>query len=206
MTSADPRIVMLRHGETEWSSAGRHTGSTDVPLTPLGKAQARAAGDMLRALGLRDPLVISSPRDRARSTARGAGFEIDRVWDALAEWDYGDYEGLTSTQIRRSVPGWTVWTHPCPGGESHDAVTARADMVLDLAAAQLAERDVILVGHGHFSRALTARWVELPVTEGRRFALFPAGLVVLGHEHGIQQIVSHNVLPRIDMPQTGGLG
>ncbi|WP_137724745.1 acid phosphatase [Prescottella subtropica] len=195
MTTPDRRLVLLRHGETEWARLGRHTGTTDIDLTVRGVAQARAAGTLVAALGLRDPLVLASPRRRAHITAELAGLSEDQRWDALAEWDYGDYEGLTTPEIREQVPDWTVWTHPCPGGETHESVTSRADMVLATCEAALADRDVILVGHGHFSRALIARWIELPVSEGRRVTLSPAAHTVLSYEHGFRTIVTHNVAP-----------
>ncbi len=166
-----------------------------MPLTDRGEDQARAAGGRIAALGLRSPLVIASPRARALRTAELAGLVVDRRWDAVREWEYGDYEGLTTPEIRRGVPHWTVWTHPCPGGESADAVSTRADLALSVVSATLPERDVVVVGHGHFSRVLIARWIGEPVTEGRRFALGPAGLTVVGFEHGFRQVVSHNVPP-----------
>jgi broad specificity phosphatase PhoE len=193
MSTARPRIALVRHGATEWALNGRHTGSTDIPLTAAGEEQARQAGHRIARLELRDPLVLTSPRSRATRTAELAGLDKATAWDALAEWDYGRYEGLTTPEIRESVPGWTVWSHPCPGGESAESVAARADMVLSTALSQLEERDVILVGHAHFSRALLARWAELPVTEGRRFAMDPAAISVLGFDHGVQQINTHNV-------------
>ena len=187
------RLVLIRHGQTEWALSGRHTGLTDVPLTTRGEHQAAAARTALHALGLRDPVVFTSPRQRALRTAVLAGLRDPRTWDAISEWDYGAYEGLTTPQIRESVPHWTVWSHPCPDGETIDAVSRRADMVLSVVEPLLAERDVVLVGHGHFSRVLLARWAELPATEGKRFALDPAGHSVLGYEHSYRQIVSHNV-------------
>ncbi|WP_082042870.1 MULTISPECIES: acid phosphatase [unclassified Rhodococcus (in: high G+C Gram-positive bacteria)] len=187
------RLVLLRHGQTEWAASGRHTGSTDIPLTALGEDQARSAGSRIAALGLHRPLVVSSPRSRAQRTAELAGLSVDREWDALVEWDYGDYEGLTTPQIRETTPHWTVWTHPCPGGETIDAVSARADLVLSVVVPTLADRDVVLVGHGHFSRAVIARWIEQPVTEGKRFAMAPAGFSVLGYEHEFRQVHTHNV-------------
>lgn len=189
---ADARIVLLRHGVTEWAAAGRHTGRTDVALTPAGEQQAHDAGLRIAALDLHDAEVLASPRTRAVRTAEGAGLTA-RTWDALVEWDYGDYEGRTSAEIRQQVPGWTVWTHPCPGGESSEAVDSRADLVLSVAESRLSEGDVVLVGHGHFSRALIARWAGLPLIEGRRFAMSPGAITVLGFEHGVRQIVSHNV-------------
>lgn len=191
------RVVLLRHGETEWARAGRHTGSTDVLLTSVGEQQAVDAGSMLQLLELRDPLVMSSPMQRARRTADLAGLHVDRAWDALSEWDYGDYEGITSTQIHETVPQWTVWTHPCPGGESIGDVAVRVELVLSVVLPLLTDRDVVLVGHGHFSRALVAGWIEAPITEGKRFALSPAAYSLLGFEHSFRQLVAHNVHPSI---------
>lgn len=189
--STEPRVVLMRHGETAWSLSGQHTGRTDVPLTPAGREQARDARSVLERLGLVDPLVLASTRARARDTAQLAGLGRPEITELLVEWDYGDYEGLTTSEIRRTEPGWTVWTHPCPGGERADSVQVRADAVLNRAAD--AGRDVVLVGHGHFSRALLARWVGMPVTEGIHFSMSPAGVSVLGHEHGRRQIASMNV-------------
>jgi len=161
------RIFLLRHGETEWSTAGRHTGHTDVPLTQRGRRFAEAAGALgVRLRGhARPALVLTSPRRRARDTAALAGLHVDRVDERLAEWDYGDCEGRTTPEIRETVPGWTVWTHPCPGGETAEQVGLRADAVLADARDALPGGDVVLVGHGHFSRVLVARWIGLPATE-----------------------------------------
>ncbi|MFD9681095.1 acid phosphatase [Rhodococcus sp. NPDC059969] len=194
----DARVVLMRHGETEWARTGKHTGRTEVPLTPLGEMQATATGNRLRTLDLRNPMILTSPRLRAQLTGDLAGLPEERTWDALSEWDYGDYEGLTTPEIRATVPDWTVWTHPCPGGEQSDQIHARTDMVLSMVRSQLPERDVILIGHGHFSRALIARWLELPVTEGKRFALFPGAYTVLGYEHGATHLVHHNVPPLVE--------
>ncbi|CAM4417883.1 acid phosphatase [Nocardia ninae] len=191
----DARLVLLRHGETTWSTQHRHTGRTDLPLTERGETQARAAGPLLSALKLRDPLVFTSPRQRARQTAELAGLPTSTVDEDLAEWDYGDYEGLTTPEIRESAPGWTIWTGAVPGGESADAVQARADRVLAAVTPQLPERDIVLVGHGHFSRALIARWAEFDVREGRRFAMSTGALTVLGHEHDVRTILAHNLVP-----------
>ena len=193
MIAPNARLVLLRHGETEWSRSGRHTSTTDLPLTAEGERQARAVAPILAGLGLRRPLVISSPRRRAVHTAELAGMRVDRQWDDLVEWGYGSYEGLTTDQIHEVAPHWTVWTHPCPDGESPESVQGRADTVLHIAVAQLDERDVVLFGHGHFSRAMIARWIDLPVREGRRFAFSAAAYTVLGYEHGNRQIVAHNV-------------
>src|SRR6266508_2017988 len=125
-------LYLIRHGQTEWSETGRHTGRTDVPLTPDGERRARRAGRTLAELRGDAPpaLVLSSPRSRAVRTAELAGLAVDEVTDDLAEWDYGDYEGLTTPQIRENVSDWTVWTHPCPGGETAEQVGARAAKIL----------------------------------------------------------------------------
>jgi broad specificity phosphatase PhoE len=183
-------VYLLRHGQTEWSVAGKHTGRTDVPLTSKGRGLAEAAGELIRRVrGPAEPaLVLTSPRARARVTAELAGFVPDRVDDRLVEWDYGDYEGLTTAQIRETVPDWTVWTHPSPGGETPAQVAARADAVLDEARAALPRGDVVLVGHGHFSRVLVARWIGLPATEGVRFAMEAPAWAVLGDERGVARL------------------
>jgi broad specificity phosphatase PhoE len=192
------RVFLLRHGETEWSRSGKHTGRTDVPLTERGRELATAAGRLIA--GLRDAappaLVLTSPRGRAQDTARLAGFRVDGVDERLAEWDYGEYEGRTNAEIRETVPGWTVWTHPCPGGETADEVGKRADGVLAHAAGALERGDVVLVGHGHFSRVLLARWIGLPATEGVRFAMEAASLAVLGHERGVPRLDHVNLNPK----------
>jgi broad specificity phosphatase PhoE len=139
--------------------------------------------------------VLSSPRSRARVTAELAGLTVDRTDERLAEWDYGDCEGRTTPEIRESVPGWTVWTHPCPGGETPDQVGARADAVLADARAARDGGDVVLVGHGHFSRVLLARWIGLPATEGVRFAMDAASWAVLGDERGVPRIDGVNLAP-----------
>lgn len=188
-------LFLLRHGQTEWSVNGRHTGRTDIPLTPAGENQARAAGLTLSGLRKGSALVLSSPRCRAVRTAELAGLVVDEATEDLGEWDYGDYEGLTTPEIRKTVPGWTIWTHPVPGGESTDQVGARADKLLDRVRAALAHTEVILVGHGHFTRVLLARWIGLPPSEGVRFALDPAGVSVLGDERGEPQIQHLNIVP-----------
>ncbi|MBF6194884.1 acid phosphatase [Nocardia implantans] len=191
----DARVVLLRHGETSWSTQRRHTGRTDLPLTERGEEQARAAGGLLATLELRNPLVRTSPRLRAMHTAELAGLTGAVVDDDLAEWDYGAYEGLTTPQIRESVPGWTIWTGPVPDGETAQQVRERADRVLAGVTAALPERDIVLVGHGHFSRALIARWAEFEIREGRRFAMSTGGLTVLGYEHDARAIRAHNLVP-----------
>jgi probable phosphoglycerate mutase len=188
VTVQQHRLFLLRHGETEWSKSGKHTGRTDLDLTDTGRYQAKLAAEALGDLQLRNPLVVSSPRRRALLTAELAGLTVDEVTPLLAEWDYGDYEGLTTPEIRQTVPGWTVWTHPCPGGESMADVTARADAAVALALENMAERDVVFVGHGHFSRSMLTRWIELPVSEGIRLSMAAASIAVCGFEHGVRQI------------------
>ncbi|MCY7342162.1 MAG: acid phosphatase [Pseudonocardia sp.] len=188
MTSG--RIFLLRHGETEWSVSGRHTGLTDIPLTERGRGLAKAAGALgVRLRGDTPPaLVLTSPRSRARLTAELAGLHADRVDERLSEWDYGDCEGRTTPEIRETTPGWTVWTHPCPGGEDAEQVGARADAVLVDARAATAGGDVVLVGHGHFSRILVARWIGLPATQGVHFAMEAPSWAVLGDERGVPRL------------------
>ena len=184
------RLLLLRHGETEWSKSGRHTGRTDLELTPEGREQATLAGQALADLQLRDPFVVTSPRHRALVTAELAGLTVDEVTPMLAEWDYGDYEGLTTQQIRETVPDWTVWKYGCPGGEDVAAVSARADRAVYLALSHMESRDVVFVGHGHFSRAVMARWMELPVSEGIRVSMAAASIAVCGFEHGVRQLAA----------------
>jgi broad specificity phosphatase PhoE len=182
------RLLLLRHGETEWSLSGRHTGSTELDLTETGREQAKLASDALDVLSLDNPLVVSSPRRRALVTAELAGLTVDEVSPLLAEWDYGEYEGLTTPQIRQTVPDWLVWSHGCPGGESTQQVSDRADRAIELALEHMQSRDVLFVGHGHFSRAVVTRWAQLPISEGIRFAMVAASIAVCGHEHGVRQI------------------
>lgn len=191
------RVFLLRHGETEWSRSGKHTGRTDIPLTDRGRTLARATGELGRVLrdGRPPALVLASPRSRARDTAELAGLSVDRTDERLVEWDYGEAEGRTTAEIRETVPGWTVWTHTCPGGETPDDVARRADGLLADVAARLDDGDVVLVGHGHFSRVLLARWIGLPATEGVRFSMEAAAWAVLGHERGVPRLDHVNLTP-----------
>jgi probable phosphoglycerate mutase len=184
------RLLLLRHGETEWSKSGQHTGRTDIELTDNGRVLAKRAGRTLEGLKLVDPVVISSPRSRAVETAMLAGLDVNEVSPLLAEWDYGSYEGLTTAQIHESVPDWLVWTHGCPGGESVTEVSDRADAAVAMAFEHLESHDVVFVSHGHFSRAVITRWVELPLVEGRRFGMSTASIAVCGFEHEIRQLVA----------------
>jgi probable phosphoglycerate mutase len=179
MTADPDELWIVRHGETEWSRDGRHTSTTDLPLTPAGEDVALAVGE--RLADVRFDLVLTSPRQRARRTAELAGFPDAHVDDDLAEWAYGDYEGVTTATIRETVPGWTVWTHPCPGGETAEQVGDRVDRVIAKVRAQGGR--VLVLGHGHASRALGARWPGQTVADGRLYRLDTATVSVLGYEH-----------------------
>jgi broad specificity phosphatase PhoE len=179
-----PQLVLVRHGETEWSRSGQHTGTTDIPLTEEGERRARALRPVLaeREFGL----VLSSPRQRAVRTAELAGFagRIERT-DDLVEFDYGAYEGLTSPQIERMRPGWNLWRDGAPEGETAAEVRVRVERVIARAQTVLdAGHDVLAVAHGHVLRALAAAWIDLPPEGGGRLVLSTAGLAELGYEHG----------------------
>jgi broad specificity phosphatase PhoE len=182
------RLVLLRHGETEWSLSGQHTSRTDLDLTEHGREEAKLLAEALKSLHLDNPYVASSPRKRAVLTAELADLTIDEVTPLLAEWDYGNYEGLTTDDIRTKVPGWLLWTDGADGGESLDEVSDRADNAIALALEHMESRDVVFVGHGHFSRAIITRWVELPVSAGARFGMPAGSLAVCGFEHGVRQL------------------
>ncbi len=188
-----PVITLLRHGETEWSRTSRHTGRTDIELTPHGEDQARSCAAVLghREFGL----VLTSPLQRAARTAELAGLTAEPEPD-LMEWDYGDYEGLTTEEIRTSTPGWTVWNGGAKGGETADDVGARVHRVLQRAAVVLAKgEDVCLVGHGHTMRVLAARWLGLAPERGDLLRLDTATVSQLGHEHGTRVILTWNAPP-----------
>ena len=183
-------VYPIRHGATEWSTNGRHTGVTDLPLLPEGEEQARSTGALLA--GHRFALVLTSPLQRARRTCELAGLgDRAEVDPDLRELDYGEYEGVTTATIRETVSGWTVWTHPCPGGETLDEAADRADRVI--ARARAADGDVALFAHGHILRILIARWCGLGPVEGRRFVLHTATLSQLGWEHDEPGVVRFNV-------------
>ena len=171
-------IVLVRHGETEWSRDGRHTGNTDVLLTERGREQARALG---MALGGRSfARVLTSPLSRAAETARLAGFGDAERRDELREWDYGAYEGRKTAEIREERPGWTLWADGVPNGETAAEVAARVDAVL--ADLRRVEGAALLFAHGHLLRVLAVRWIGLEAEEGRLLALDPATVGVLGYE------------------------
>ncbi len=171
-------LWLVRHGETEWSRSGRHTSVTDLDLTEDGTEVARGLAPRLAEHSF--ALALTSPRRRARITAELAGFPDAEVDDDLVEWAYGDYEGITTDEIRKDVPGWTVWSHPVPGGESAAEVTERLDRVV--ARVGSLEGDAVVFAHGHSLRALAARWLGLPVVDGRLFRLDTATVSVLGFE------------------------
>jgi len=172
-------IYLVRHGETEWSLSGQHTGSTDIPLTENGKAVARELGEKL--IGIEFTAVWSSPMSRALDTARLAGYEHDvRIDDRLKEWTYGDYEGKTTPEVRETRPDWFLWRDGCPGGESPEQVGHRSDELIDEVRA--VEGDVLLFAHGHILRVITARWLGYPPGEGMHFSLGTATLSILGWE------------------------
>jgi broad specificity phosphatase PhoE len=185
-------VVLVRHGETEWSANGRHTSTTDLELTPTGEEQAREIGTRLS--GRTFAAVLSSPRRRARRTAEVAGLAVTAVDDDLAEWDYGSYEGLTTAQILTDRPDWSLWTDGGPGGESPDQITVRVDRLLARVRPLLSTGDVALVGHGHCLRVVAARWVGLPANGGALLKLDTATLSELGWEHG-RPVVLHWNLP-----------
>lgn len=183
-------IVLIRHGETEWSANGRHTSTTDMPLTDAGEAQARALAPALARH--RFAAVLCSPRKRAQHTADLAGLALTGIDDDLAEWDYGNYEGRTTAEIHTEAPDWNLWTDGCPGGETPAQVGARLDRVLERARELLRAGDVALVGHGHALRVAGARWIGLPASGGGLLRLDTATLSTLGFEHGRPVINSWN--------------
>jgi broad specificity phosphatase PhoE len=181
-------LWLVRHGETEWARDGKHTSTTDVPLTAKGEQAAASLRPRLAEHAFE--LVLSSPRSRARETAALAGFPSAEVDADLVEWDYGDYEGVTTAGIRESVPGWTVWTHPVPGGESAADVGTRLDRAI--ARARAVEGDVLFFAHGHCLRALASRWLDLPVADGRLFRLDTGTVSVLSYERDAPVVLHWN--------------
>ena len=184
-----PELLLARHGETEWSLNGRHTGTTDLPLTENGRRRARNLAP--RLAGRRFALALTSPLQRAVDTCQLAGLgDQAQVRDDLHEWNYGEYEGMTTAEIHQRRPGWSLWRDGCPGGERADDVRARADRVI--AEARSAEGDVIFFGHGHMLRVVGARWVGLPPQGGGLFGLGTGALCTLGYEHDLPIIVRWN--------------
>ncbi|MHB1570632.1 MAG: histidine phosphatase family protein [Solirubrobacteraceae bacterium] len=175
------RVLIVRHGATEWSVAFKHTGQTDLPLLPEGREQAASLAGRLADEREGFALVLCSPLSRARETCELAGFgEQAEIDPDLCEWDYGDYEGLTTPEIREQNPGWNLWTDGCPGGERPEQVVARVERVLERFAG--VDGICLAFAHGHVLRVLTARWLEFDVTAGSRFKLAAGALSVLGYE------------------------
>jgi probable phosphoglycerate mutase len=183
------QIYFIRHGETAWSESGQHTGRTDLPLTPHGEAMARGLATTLK--GIAFSLVLTSPRLRARATCELAGLgAMAEIESNLVEWDYGDYEGLRTAEIRELHPNWDVWEDGCPSGEMPVDASDRADQLI----ARLRNRTgkVALFSHGQFGRVLAARWIGLPVTQGQHFAIDPASMGILSFEtdHPRRRVIS----------------
>jgi broad specificity phosphatase PhoE len=188
---AEPKFeaVLMRHGQTEWSVSGRHTGNTDIPLTPHGEEEAAAMVGHIG--GHRYELVLSSPLLRARATCEVVGLgDREQLREDLREWDYGDYEGLTTPEIHEIDPDWNLWRDGCPGGETPEAVSQRCDRIVDelLAQASGGTGDAIVFAHGHILRALAARWCGLPVSGGEHLMLSTAAASSLSFEHQVRAI------------------
>ena len=185
------QLWLLRHGATEWALNGRHTGSTDLPLLPQGEEEARALAPILTRQSF--AAVFSSPLQRARRTCDlgGLGGQM-QIMEDLLEWNYGDYEGITTPEIRETVPDWTVWTHGCPNGENADQVQARCEKAIATALAAPGDGDVALFAHGHILRALTGTWLGLGAAGGRLFKLGTASVSILGWERGQKAIARWN--------------
>jgi probable phosphoglycerate mutase len=184
MSQSLPQVYLARHGETAWSLSGQHTGLTDIPLTERGEDNARRLGKRLK--GLSFARVLTSPLQRARRTCELAGFGSAAQDDPdLLEFDYGDYEGRTTADIRKERPDWYLFCDGCPNGESVAPVGARADRVV--ARLRAVSGNVLLFSHGHFLRFLTARWLTLAPGEARRFLLSTATLSILGYEHSLNE-------------------
>ncbi|MFE5678294.1 histidine phosphatase family protein [Streptomyces erythrochromogenes] len=196
-----PRILLARHGQTAWSQLGKHTGRTDVPLLEEGRQGAKLLGDRLARdpwRGLPGLEVRTSPLLRASESCDLAGFGARaEPWDALLEWDYGDYEGMTPAEIQAVRPGWLIWRDGVPGGESVADVSARADEVV--AWARSAERDVLVFAHGHILRTLAARWLGFEASFGARIRLEPTSLSVLGWAYGAPALERWNDTGHLDV-------
>jgi broad specificity phosphatase PhoE len=190
MARTGHEVVLVRHGETEWTLNGRHTGTTDIPLTDHGREVAHEVGRKLA--GREFAAVFSSPLQRSLETAKLAGFDGSRieVLDELREWDYGEFEGLTTKEIREEVPGWLLWRDGAPGGEQAADVGARSDIVIDRI--RSIDGDVLVFSHGHYLRVMATRWVELPPMRGAVLGLETATLSVLGWEREVPVIWEWN--------------
>ncbi|MEP6666970.1 MAG: histidine phosphatase family protein [Nocardioidaceae bacterium] len=177
---SEPEVWLIRHGETEWSRSGRHTSTTDLPLTPEGEKAARSLRPLISRTTF--DLMLCSPRRRARDTSDLAGVTDIHIEDDLVEWDYGDYEGRTRADIHEERPDWSIWTDGAPSGEAPDQVSARVDRVI--AKCRAANGRVLLFAHGHVLRSLAARWIEQPITVGAHLPLDTAKLSVLSYDRG----------------------
>ena len=191
MSGPSQQIVLVRHGETEWSRSGQHTGRTDIPLTAEGRSRAVLLGAPLAGRNL---AVWSSPLQRALETCRLAGFDKPVVDEDLREWDYGVYEGRTTAEIRETDPSWSVWLSPIPGGESLDQVAERARRVIERVTSA-ASGDAALFAHGHILRILAACWIGLPPVTGRLIALDTGSISILGYERKTRVIRQWNHVP-----------
>jgi len=181
-----PKVYIARHGETEWSVTGQHTGLTDLPLTSQGEYKARQLGERLR--GLKFAAVFTSPLQRARRTRELAGIsDRTQIDGEMVEWNYGDYEGRRSVDIRKERPGWDLFRDGCPGGETAAQVGARADRVI--ARLRNVSGDILVFGHRHFLCVLAVRWVELPAARGGVLTLSEASISVLGYNHTVDEPV-----------------
>jgi probable phosphoglycerate mutase len=189
---AEQQVYLVRHGETDWSRSGRHTGRTDVPLSDEGRRRAESIGRWLQGRPL---VVFTSPLSRARDTCILAGYgDVAQVEPDLREWDYGVYEGRTTADIRTQIPDWSVWSSPIIDGESLDQLAARARRVVDRVLAQ-APADVGLFAHGHILRVLSTVWIDLPAVAGSLLALDTASVSTLGYEHRTRVIRQWNLQP-----------
>ena len=185
-------IVLVRHGETEWSLSGQHTSRTDLPLTEKGRERAKALAPALARWNF--TRVLCSPLLRARETCKIAGYaDVAEICEDLREWDYGEYEGLTTPQIRETNPSWNLWTDGCPGGEQPAEVGARADRAIERL--RVDDGDALAFAHGHILRVLTARWLEMAPAAGARFALRPGTICELGYERETQVLQLWNLEP-----------
>ncbi|MGH3470759.1 MAG: histidine phosphatase family protein [Nocardioidaceae bacterium] len=176
----EQEVWLIRHGETEWSRSGQHTGVTDIPLTPLGEQAARSLRGLLTSTPF--DMVLSSPRRRARRTAELAGFASFQIDDDLVEWDYGDYEGRTRAEIQQTRPDWSIWTDGAPSGETPEEVSKRVDRVVGRC--RDVDGRVLLFAHGHILRCLAARWIDQEITIGAHLPLDTAKVSVLGYDRG----------------------
>lgn len=197
---AGPQLLLIRHGQTAWAAAGKHTGRTDIELNEQGRAEAVATARTLA--GWTITRCWTSPLRRARETAAIVGFPDAEVDEELLEWDYGSAEGLTTPELRSADPGWTVWTRQLAGGESVEDVGARADRFLHRVLAEVPSGNVAVFAHGHLLAVLIARWCQLPPIEGRRFALATATVSLMGwhREDRVVRTLNHRVGDELDPP------